>query len=140
MKELKAYEHKAQYYETDQMGIVHHSNYLRWFEEARVDLMEQAGLPYKGLEEEGIISAVVEANLKYHSMVQFSDTVIITAKLSKYNSTAMKVQYEIKDKKSGELRCTGETRHCFLGKDNKLVSLKKTNPVYDNLFKELSLI
>ena len=39
--ELKIYEHKAQYYETDQMGIIHHANYLHWFEEARIDMMEQ---------------------------------------------------------------------------------------------------
>ena len=38
--ELKIYEHKAQYYETDQMGIIHHANYLHWFEEARIDMME----------------------------------------------------------------------------------------------------
>ena len=41
---IELYNHKAQYYETDQMGIIHHSNYLRWFEEARADLMEQVGL------------------------------------------------------------------------------------------------
>ena len=43
--ELKIYEHKAQYYETDQMGIIHHANYLHWFEEARIDIMEQMGIP-----------------------------------------------------------------------------------------------
>ena len=40
------YDHKVQYYETDGMGIVHHSNYIRWFEEARVDLLEQLGFGY----------------------------------------------------------------------------------------------
>ena len=44
--ELKIYEHKAQYYETDQMGIIHHANYLHWFEEARIDMMEQMGMGY----------------------------------------------------------------------------------------------
>ena len=38
--ELKIYEHKAQYYETDQMGIIHHANYLHWFEEARIDRLQ----------------------------------------------------------------------------------------------------
>lgn len=137
MKEINVYEHKAQYYETDQMGVIHHSNYIRWFEEARGDLMEQFGLPYKGMEEAGIICAVIEVNVKYHSMVRFDDTVNIKANITQYNGVTMKVFYEIKDKDSGEMRCTGETRHCFLGKDNKPVSLKRVNPKYDNLFKGL---
>lgn len=44
------YTHQAQYYETDQMGIIHHSNYIRWMEEARMDLMDQIGLSYKEME------------------------------------------------------------------------------------------
>ena len=48
--------HLVQYYETDQMGIIHHSNYIRWFEEARIDFMNQIGLTYKTMEEKGIIS------------------------------------------------------------------------------------
>ena len=54
----RVYEHKVQYYETDQMGIVHHSNYIRWFEEARVDVLDQIGIGYKKMEEAGVISPV----------------------------------------------------------------------------------
>lgn len=43
---IKPYQHLAKYYETDQMGIIHHSNYIRWFEEARIDYMNQIGLTY----------------------------------------------------------------------------------------------
>lgn len=43
---MRPYQHKVQYYETDQMKVVHHSNYIRWFEEARIDYMEQLGMPY----------------------------------------------------------------------------------------------
>ena len=50
-------EHKVQYYETDGMGIVHHSNYIRWFEEARVDLLEQLGFGYDRIEEAGYSGA-----------------------------------------------------------------------------------
>ena len=58
MSGKRAYSHKVQYYETDQMGIVHHSNYIRWFEEARTDLMEQMGLGYDEMEARGILSPV----------------------------------------------------------------------------------
>ena len=44
------YEHKVQYYETDKMDCVHHSNYIRWFEEARIHLMRERGFPYEELE------------------------------------------------------------------------------------------
>ena len=54
--EFKPYEHKVHYYETDKMGVVHHSNYIRWMEEARVDMMEKSGFGYKRLEEEGKIN------------------------------------------------------------------------------------
>ncbi len=52
---LHTYEHRTQYYETDQMGIIHHSNYIRWFEEARTDLMRQMGIGYDEMEGQGII-------------------------------------------------------------------------------------
>ena len=55
---IRPYEHHAKYYETDQMGIIHHSNYIKWMEEARMDLMEQIGLSYKQMEEMEIISPV----------------------------------------------------------------------------------
>ena len=55
---LHTYEHRTQYYETDQMGIIHHSNYIRWFEEARTDLMRQMGIGYDEMEGQGIISPV----------------------------------------------------------------------------------
>lgn len=47
------FERKANYYETDQMGIVHHSNYIRWFEEARLEMLRAMGLPYKKMEDNG---------------------------------------------------------------------------------------
>ena len=138
MNHYKEYEHKAQYYETDRMGIIHHSNYIRWFEEARVDMMEQAGMPYRALEEAGIACAVVGVSCHYKTMVRFADTVTIKASLVKYNGAAMTLRYEIRDKESGELRCVGETKHCFLDDQMKLVSLKKANPFYNQLFLDLT--
>ena len=74
---VKPYEHNVKYYETDQMGIVHHSNYIRWMEEARMDLLEQLGYSFQQLEEAEVISPVVAMECKYTSMVHFHDTVVI---------------------------------------------------------------
>ena len=57
--EKMEYTHKVQYYETDQMGIVHHSNYIRWFEEARSDVLEKAGMGYD------VMEAEVESSVRY---------------------------------------------------------------------------
>lgn len=54
------YTHRVQYYETDKMGIVHHSNYIRWFEEARIDWMRHCGISYREMEKQGIIVPVLE--------------------------------------------------------------------------------
>lgn len=77
---IHEYERQTYYYETDKMGIIHHSNYIRWFEEARIDFMTKMGYPYKRLEDEGIIIPVVSVSSEYKSMVRFGDTVIIKTK------------------------------------------------------------
>ena len=69
---IQPYRHQAQYYETDQMGIVHHSNYIRWMEEARIDFMKQAGLSYRKMEALEIIIPVLEVQCVYHSMVRLT--------------------------------------------------------------------
>lgn len=56
---MKGYEHQTQYYETDQMGIIHHSNYIRWFESARIWYMKEIGVDYADMERQGIISPVL---------------------------------------------------------------------------------
>ena len=62
---IRPYEHHAKYYETDQMGIIHHSNYVKWMEEARLDLMDQIGLNYRQMEDMEIISPVLSISVEY---------------------------------------------------------------------------
>ena len=134
---LRPYEHHAQDYETDQMGIIHHSNYVKWMEEARMDLMDQMGLSYKQMEEMEIISPVLSISVNYHSMVHFDDTVVIQTKLVKYNGIKMEVEYVMTDKETGELRTTGSSSHCFLNRAGKPISLKRMYPELDTKFFEM---
>lgn len=67
MLKITPYEREAHYYETDQMAIIHHSNYIRWFEEARTDYMEK-WFSYEYLEEEGVMIPVLEVGCTYKSM------------------------------------------------------------------------
>ena len=78
---MKDYIRTAKYYETDQMGVIHHSNYIRWMEEARVDMLNQLGYPYRRFEEMGYISPVLHAECEYKKSVRFDDEVRITVTL-----------------------------------------------------------
>ena len=114
---FKDYEHHAQYYETDQMGCVHHSNYIRWMEEARVNLMEQMGCGYKSMEASGIMSPVLEVHCQYRSMVRFDDHVKIHVWVKEYNAIRMTLAYEMRDTATGP------------------VSLKRSYPQWDTAFR-----
>lgn len=106
MEELKdklQYEHKVQYYETDQMGIVHHSNYIRWFEEARTGIFEKIGAGYNRMENIGILSPVLEVSAKYRSMTRYAEVVQIQMKVKAYNGIRISLEYVICDKESEEV-------------------------------------
>ena len=92
------YEHKVQYYETDKMGVVHHSNYIRWFEECRVDIMEKNGLGYDKMEREEIICPVVSVSCNYTSMTEFGETVVIVPRIEKFNGIRLAISYVVKNK------------------------------------------
>lgn len=129
--------HKTQYYETDQMGVIHHSNYIRWFEEARVFFLEEIGYPYQRLEKElKIISPVLEAQCQYRSMVYFGDTVDITLRVESSNGVKLKCAYEVRDHDTQELRSTGFTKHCFLNETGSPISLKKAQPELYQILRE----
>ena len=125
---MKEYVHKVQYYETDKMAIVHHSNYIRWFEEARVDWLSQIGCTMESIEAEGVLIPVMSVTCNYHSMVHFGDRVIVKLKVEKFNGIKIEISYEIVDEKTGELKTTGSSSHCFIDSEGKLLSLKKSKP------------
>ncbi|MCI9131692.1 acyl-CoA thioesterase [Thomasclavelia cocleata] len=133
---INPYQHHAKYYETDQMGIIHHSNYIRWFEEARIDFMNQIGLTYKTMEKEGIISPVLEINCKYLKMMYFDDIATIKLKISSYTGVRFTFEYEIYNQNK-QLCTIGSSSHCFMNRKNRPISLKKLKPEFDELFKKL---
>ena len=134
---IRPYEHHAKYYETDQMGIIHHSNYIKWMEEARMDFMDQIGLNYKQMEAMEIISPVLSVEVNYRSMVHFDDTVVIETKIKKYTGIKLEVEYKMYDKETGELRTTATSSHCFLNRAGKPISLKRSYPELDTRFFEM---
>jgi acyl-CoA thioester hydrolase len=122
---LKPYLREVKYYETDQMAVVHHSNYIRWFEEARIDLLDQIGLGFDKIEEAGLYCPVISACCEYRLPVRFKERVLVLPKLTFFNGIKMTLEYRVLEEKSRQLRATGRTEHCFITKDFKMTSLKK---------------
>ena len=123
---MEPYMLKARYYETDQMGIIHHANYIRWMEEARIDMLSQMGYPYRRFEEMGYISPVLHAECEYKKSVKFDDEVKIVVSLQEFGKVKFTLRYDIYNmSEDGVLSAVGTTRHCFLNKDGRPVMMNK---------------
>lgn len=127
---LYTYYRKAQYHETDQMGIIHHSNYVKWMEEARTACMDRMGFSYKHVEELGVISPVVEISVAYKKQVCFEDEIEIGISVKKYNGITLEFDYTFFNRTKQQVCTTAASKHCFL-KDGQLISLKKALPQLD---------
>jgi len=119
------YKRKINYYETDKMGIVHHSNYIRFFEEARCALLEEAELPYNLMEEKGILSPVLGVSCKYKQHVTFGDTIEVHTYIKEFSGVKFTVAYEIYNAETYSLCVTGESNHCFTNSNLKPLNIKK---------------
>lgn len=125
------YRRRVHYYETDQMGIVHHSNHIRWFEEARLDFMEGAGFPYAAMEAAGILMPVTEVNCRYRRSIPFGGEVEIETVLASFNGVRASFRYAIYAGDGATLLATGSSGHCFVGQENrKPLNLKKFHPLF----------
>ena len=131
------FERKVNYYETDKMGVVHHSNYIRYMEEARCYWLESIDMPFEALEEKNITIPVlgVSCNYKYHAT--FGNTILIETYIKEYTGVRMTVGYEMKDKESGKVFLTGETKHCFTNKELRPINLKKYAPEFSKKFENI---
>ena len=127
MEEIKEYVHTVQYYETDKMGITHHSNYIRWMEEARVDFLSQIGWDYARLEEAGIISPVINLSCDFKKTTTFSDKIMIRASVKEFNGVKLKFAYEMRNEE-GAVVFTATSMHAFLNKEGRPVRMKQDFP------------
>ncbi len=129
---MVSYRHTVQYYETDKMGITHHSNYVRWMEEARVNYLAKVGCGYDEMEKEGIISPVLSVSCNYKNTTTFADVIEIRTAIKEFKGLRMTVEYEMIKLNDNSVVCTAESQHCFLNADFKPLNLKKSNPDYYN--------
>ncbi|MBQ6576586.1 MAG: acyl-CoA thioesterase [Bacteroidales bacterium] len=120
----------VRYYETDQMGIVHHSNYIRYFECARNTMMAELGYPIEQCEADGVTIPIVSVSCRYHHPAKMGDVLTVTAEIEKAPLAKLVVEQTVLNQK-GELLVSGQVVLGFLNKENgypvrcpeKLVSL-----------------
>ena len=124
---MREYEHKIQYYETDKMGITHHSNYIRWMEEARLDFLSQIGWDFAEMEAGGVLSPVVSVECRYKKPTTYPETIQILVMVEEFKGVKLKLAYEMKNAK-GETVCEGKSEHCFLNPDGRPMRMDRKFP------------
>ena len=103
---------RVRYAETDQMGVVYHSNHLIWFEVGRGELMRQMGFSYRTMErEDGLYIAVVEAKCRYRAPVYYDEEVVVRTWLKRARSSVVVFRYELLRAETSEVLAEGETVH-----------------------------
>ena len=129
------YTRPVHYYETDKMGMVHHSNYIRWMEEARTFYFNDAGLAYSVTETLGIMSPVTDLSATYKFPVSYGESFTVRLKVTKYTGTRFRMAYTIVNG-DGAVLCEAESGHAFINKELRPVSMKRAAPERHELMKQ----
>ena len=124
---MEPYIHKVQYYETDKMGCVHHSNYIRWMEEARVEMLERLGIGFPMMEARGIWSPVTNVECRYRRPTFFGEEIRVSVTVAEFNGVRLHITYEMHNAE-GVLVASGASRHCFTDPSGRPIALTKTHP------------
>ena len=108
----------VRYYETDQMGIVHHSNYIRYFECGRTDMLKQLGLPLEKIEEAGVMMPVVAVECKYKMPAKLGDVLRIVTSVDELPRAKMVIRSHIYNP-AGDLCCEGAVTIGFIDSNTR---------------------
>lgn len=133
---MTPYFHKIQYYETDKMQITHHSNYIRFMEEARIDFFEKLGFPYDRFEADGVLSPVVSISCDYKKTTTYPDVISIQVAVKECKKFKFTLAYTMT--KDENIVCTGASTHCFLDASGKPICFSKAFPALYEALSELA--
>lgn len=131
---ISEYYHQVQYYETDRMQITHHSNYIRYMEEARTDFLDKINWPFEKLEKSGITSPVASVNGKYLKPTTFPDKIRIETQVSEVGVAKLILKYQMFH--NDELVFEGISEHGFLDANNRIINLKRKLPEFYKALQE----
>ncbi len=122
------YSYKIKYYETDRMGITHHSNYIRFMEDARLELLDSIGCNYRKMEDQGIISPVVSVDCNFKKSTTYMDKIDIMVKIIEFTGIRLRFEYLMINPGDDSVVCTAASEHCFVDSSFKPINLKKVRP------------
>lgn len=103
---------EVRYFETDQMGHVHHANFIVWFELARTRLCGLSGVPYSQMEEMGYLLVVTGVELRYRQPAHYGQTVEVTTWIERLGSRLARFAYDVR--RGDDLLATGATEHVWV--------------------------
>ncbi len=126
----------ARYCETDQMGIIHHSNYPKWFEAGRTDFFKKLGLRYSKIEEEGVLLLLIDLKCSFKSPARYEDEILVRTKPVEMSCVRLSFSYEVFKKDDMSLLASGETSHAWTDKSLKPLNIGKKVPELYVLLKE----
>ncbi len=109
---------RVRYAETDRMGLLHHANYLVYFEQARTELLRARGVAYKDLEDQGFFLVIAKIEIKYKSPAHYDDVLTIRTTVTRTSPIRLEHKYEVF--RDGTLICEGSTTLACVGREGKL--------------------
>ncbi len=115
---------KVRFVETDMMGVVHHANYLRWFEMGRVAYLRACGISLGELMAADIIFPITEVQVKYKNSCTFDDDFEVQTTMSAFNKAKMDFSYKVIRLRDGAVAVEGHTRNVFTDKEGRIVRLE----------------
>ncbi len=133
----QVFKREINYYETDKMQVVHHSNYIRYLEECRMDFMRQIGFDYAKMEQSGIMVPVLSVSCNYKNPARFGETICIVPKVERMHGVKYEMSYRIYSEDFSVLHNEAASSHCFVDLDFKPIRLKKEYPELYNRMTEL---
>ena len=126
------------YADTDAMGIVYHTNYIKYFEVGRTEYLREIGYPYSRLEEEGIRLPVAAVRCEYKSPARYDDILTVNTYVGDFKGATIVMAYEIYRKRTDELVARGETKHPITDVKLKPIRLRNINPeLYERIRENL---
>ncbi|HEY6769393.1 MAG TPA: thioesterase family protein [Candidatus Sulfotelmatobacter sp.] len=126
---------RVRYAETDQMGVVYHSNHLIWFEVGRVEFMRELGFSYRDMErDDGRFIAVAEVKCRYRAPVYYDEEVIVRTRLKSVRDSVVVFSYELVRADNAALLADGETTHIVTDNQMKIAALPEK---YLKVFREV---
>jgi acyl-CoA thioester hydrolase len=112
---------RVRYAETDRMGLLHHANYLVYFEQARTELLRSRGVTYKELEDQGFLLVLAKASVRYKNPARYDDELIIRTTVSR--TTPVRIEHKYEVFRGGLLLAEGETTLACVDREGRLQAL-----------------